>query len=83
MNNSFVVEQAKRVVERNDVASISDQAERVNRIYAILFGRSATEKELQLSRAFLEQKAKIDEKLGAWDQLAQALMMTNEFAHFD
>ncbi len=86
MNSPFVVEQAQRLVKRPDVSGTTDPAERVQRLYAILFSRPATLKELSLARQFLDTKDPPDStagKLNAWERLAQALLMTNEFVYID
>jgi hypothetical protein len=89
MNNSFVAEQAVEFAQRKDVASLGDETNRVQRMYAVALGRRATEHELSLALEFLKQQTTggeakpEDDKLGSWERLAQALMMTNEFAFVD
>jgi hypothetical protein len=80
------MEQAKRLASREDVKSLPEGNERVQRLFAILWGRAATSEELQAADEFLkvEEVAKENsKKLSRWEQFAQALLMTNEFDYID
>jgi hypothetical protein len=89
MNNPFVAECAADFARRKEIASIEDETKRIKQMYALAFGRPATEGEVSLARQFLQQQtagdgAKSDgDKFDSWDRLAQAMMMTNEFAFVD
>lgn len=87
MNNPFVAECAADFARRKEVASIDQDAKRIGEMYAIAFGRRPTNEEVALATKFLKQQEKADEKagdkLGAWERLAQGMMMTNEFAFVD
>ena len=85
MNSPFVVEQAQRLVKRPEFTTAEPQ-ERIQRLYALLFARSATAEEVSLARQFLDAKEPPDSvagKLTPWERLAQALLMTNEFVYID
>ena len=86
MNSPFVVEQAQRLMKRPEISAIADPAERVQRLYAILFSHPATAEEISLARQFLESSdaaADGPKKLNPWERFAQALLMTNEFVYID
>jgi hypothetical protein len=89
MNNPFVAECAADFARRKEIASIDDETKRIERMYAVAFGRPATDGEVSLARQFLQQQraggeAKRDgDKFDSWDRLAQAIIMTNEFAFVD
>ena len=86
MNSPFVVEQAQRLAKRPEIANIADPAERVQRLYSLLFGRPATTEEVALGRQFVESKEPPGEgpnKLSPWEHYVQALLMTNEFVYID
>ncbi|MCC7085851.1 MAG: PSD1 domain-containing protein [Pirellulales bacterium] len=88
MNNAFVVECAADFAKRESIASLRDETNRVQRMYAVAFGRSATEAELSLVRQFLHPPASgkttaNQTTLGTWERLAQSMIMTNEFAFVD
>lgn len=96
MNSPFVVEQAQHLAKRPEVAQAKDEAERVRRIYRIVFGRSPTSEEAALGVQFLQkdesrirQVAMIEEKpvtvskLSKLEQYIQVLLMSNEFCFVD
>jgi hypothetical protein len=57
MNNPFPIRQARRLVERPELTSVSDAAARVRRLYRLLFQRDPDAEELRLARAFLESQS--------------------------
>ena len=75
MNSPFVVEQAQRLVKRPEIQRPPNRQERIQRLYALLFARSATAEEISLARQFLDAKEPPDSvagKLTPWERLAQA-----------
>jgi hypothetical protein len=78
MNHPFVAECAKNLVGRPEVASLTDPARKLDRIYAILFARPPTDRERALATEMLAADPK-----GAWPRFAHALLMTNEFLFID
>jgi cytochrome c553 len=85
MNNPFAVEQARALVARPDVASLTKPEERVARIYQVLFGRTPDREDLRLGLRFVEvaNRAHDSRSLGGWEQYAQVLMLSNQFAFVD
>ncbi len=86
MNSPFVVEQAQRLMKRPEIAGAADAHERIERIYAILFGRSANAEEFALGQQYVESKpppGTAPSKLDLWERYVQALLMTNEFVYID
>jgi hypothetical protein len=79
MNAPFVIEQAKTLASR---ASDADPAKRVAALYRLAYSRSPTPEEAALALEFVKAPA---EKSGltAWDELAQVLLLSNEFAFVD
>lgn len=53
MNSPFVIEQARALVRRLEIAAAGDPAERVRRLYRRVLGRSATEEEVALGVRFV------------------------------
>ena len=53
MNHPFVVECARRLTERPDVAVEKSLSRRVDRLFSLLFHRAPTSEEIDLARAFL------------------------------
>jgi hypothetical protein len=88
MNSPFVQDQARELalaVERDtDHDSASTQAEhRVRLVYRKVLGRSPGPRELELGTAFLDRKPAEHETVAPLAQLAQVLMLTNEFMFVD
>jgi hypothetical protein len=87
MNDPFVHAQAKRFAERVR-GDGRDDAGRIARAYRLLFGRAPTEDEVAAARDYLAAAAaKAGGRAGptevAWESLARALFLTNEFLYLD
>ena len=76
MNSPFLIEQAKAVAARPDVAWSFTADERARRIYRATLGRNPTPDEAALAKDFVVST-------GSWELFAQALLMSNEFAFID
>ena len=73
MNNGFVADRAKALAGRL-AAAASDDRERINAAYRLLFARAPTGDEIALGLRFLQAKDK------AWEQYAQVLLSSAEFS---
>ncbi len=97
LNSDFMVRQAKALAARVTPTSANDDAARIRATYRLLFGRDATDFEVQLGMEFLTAAA-ADEAaesaaaggptpaksaLSRWEQYAQVLLSANEFAFVD
>jgi hypothetical protein len=78
MNNPFVIECARQLVQLPEVAAEKDCARRVEHLYRRLYGRAATAEEVSLARAFTGGM-----EVDRWVRYAQGLLMANEFAFVD
>jgi hypothetical protein len=86
LNSPFVADAARAVIARSDVAKATDPAEKVKQLYRVTLCRNPTKAESDLATAFVAEAAKetvTGGKLTAWEQLAQVLLMSNEFAFVD
>ncbi|HZU39355.1 MAG TPA: PSD1 and planctomycete cytochrome C domain-containing protein, partial [Gemmataceae bacterium] len=85
MNSPFVVDQARHVMQRPDIASQQGQAARVRALYQLLFGRVPDADELALAQGFLhDADTKMPgDRLTPWERYAQVLLLSNEFAFVD
>jgi hypothetical protein len=85
MNNPFVQEQARAFAARPDVASLTDDEARIQRMHWLAYGRPADTEEVALGKKFVAAAAAKKQKadLGAWEQYAQVLLLANEFAFVD
>jgi hypothetical protein len=78
MNNPFVLECARGMVQRPEVAAEKDVARRVGRMYRVMYGRAPAAEEVALAREFLAVPG-----LDPWQRYAQALLLANEFVFVD
>jgi hypothetical protein len=92
LNSDFLVRNAKALAARiqgeprEEPASYADELARVRRAYVLLYGREATEREVQRAVEFLtaeDSSDKAENKLTRWEQLAQVLLSANEFLFVD
>jgi hypothetical protein len=91
LNSPFMVAEATALADRlaaefpaSDDADAAVRAEvnqrRIERAYALLFGRAPAEQEQQLGRAFLSDG---DDWSARWPRYAQALLASSEFLYVD
>jgi cytochrome c553 len=88
LNSEFMVRNAKALAARLTAHPDEDDAVRVRRAFWLLYGRSATDRELQLGLAFLaaEPSGAEDDSgsvLTRWEQYAQVLLSASEFLYVD
>jgi hypothetical protein len=73
MNSSFVTQQAQNLADRlNNGAGLTDE-QKIRTAYRLLFGRAATESEMQFGLQFLKESH-------SWPVYAQALLCSSEFS---
>ncbi len=86
LNSQFVVEQAKALAARLNQEASQD-GERVDRAFRMLFSRPATPQEIALATQFLAAPDSADDqrqnKLSRWERFAQILLGSNEFLYLD
>jgi hypothetical protein len=83
MNSPFVLEQSHALAERTAGENAADE-QRLERLYRYAFARLPSEEERTLALQFIAAASQSqDKQLSAWDQLAQLLLLTNEFAYVD
>jgi hypothetical protein len=81
MNSVFMIEQARHLAKRVQ-ASAGDDEGRVRFAYELLFSRAPLKEEVELAKEFLRQTGS-DSGMSGWEQLAQALLATNEMMYVD
>jgi mono/diheme cytochrome c family protein len=84
MNSPFVVAQAKALLARTEIAGMSDPAKRIEALYRLVHNRAPEPDEVNLALTFVE--GPVEDKPGAlsrWEELAQVLLSSNEFAFVD
>ena len=86
LNSPFVTDAARAVVKRPEVVKATDSATKVMAVYRAVLSRPPTTDEAELAKAFVTTAEQSETKLGhlpAWEQLAQVLLLSNEFAFAD
>ncbi|HJT34239.1 MAG TPA: PSD1 and planctomycete cytochrome C domain-containing protein [Pirellulales bacterium] len=84
LNSEFMVQQARSLAARLAGISPGDVDARIDQLYRWTFARAPRERERQAVREFLAAAATGGEaKLSPWEQVAQALLGSNEFAFVD
>ncbi|HEV3300575.1 MAG TPA: DUF1553 domain-containing protein, partial [Planctomycetaceae bacterium] len=90
MNSPFMLEQARSLAARPQVAGKLSSADRVESLYEIVLGRHPDEAETEMALRFIDA-AQADRslphapkaQLDAWAQYAQVLLASNEFMFVD
>ncbi|HLK55474.1 MAG TPA: DUF1553 domain-containing protein [Chthonomonadaceae bacterium] len=91
MNSPFVVEQARALAKRPEIASQTDETARIRALYRLLFDRTPEPDEITFARHFLRGVEEVhpanaqatSKLLTPWEEYVQTLLMTNEFAFAD
>jgi hypothetical protein len=81
LNSEFMVQSAKALVSR--LEKIADDEDRVRHAFTLVYGRPATQRELDLAVSFLSQASGDGVGLSRWQQYAQVLLSANEFLYLD
>ncbi|VTR95916.1 planctomycete cytochrome c domain protein : Uncharacterized protein OS=Singulisphaera acidiphila (strain ATCC BAA-1392 / DSM 18658 / VKM B-2454 / MOB10) GN=Sinac_1739 PE=4 SV=1: PSCyt1: PSCyt2: PSD1 [Gemmata massiliana] len=82
LNSPFVQEQAKSLATRKEIADAKTPQEKVKALYRVALSRNPTTEEVALALEFVTgDDAK--SAFGSWPQLAQVLLLSNEFAFVD
>ena len=80
MNSPLVREASKHLLARADVAGEPTGPRRIARMYRVVFGREPADDELAWCQEFVGAEPA---RPAAWDELAQALLLANEFVFID
>ena len=86
MNSPFVMERAKHIATRPEVASASSATERVNALFHLVFARDATPEEAAICQAYATptgDEVSPTAEQATWEQLAHVLLMSNAFVFVD
>jgi cytochrome c553 len=79
LNNPFVLEAARGLARRVQTEA-TEQTSRIERAYALLYGRPPSEEEIRIGLDLLERSGG-DER--AWQEYCQVLLCANEFVYVD
>ncbi len=81
MNHPFATDAARAILSRPEVVATCDPDARLDQLYRLIYARSPTSDEVALAREFLA--ATHPAGSDPWRELAQALLMSNEFVFVD
>lgn len=83
LNSDLVSTQAARLAERVNAGTTNDR-DRIVNAYRLLFGRPASDSEIQRGLRFLDAaRADATDKATAWQQYAQVLLTSGEFLYYN
>jgi mono/diheme cytochrome c family protein len=87
MNSPFVVQQARHLAERPDVAGLKDDAQRVQRLYRLCYGRAPDADELKLGLLFAQSAETASEPVwqygyGEYDAEAKRVKEFHSLPHW-
>jgi hypothetical protein len=83
LNSPFVVEQARALVKRREIADAKTASARIQALYGVVLQRPPEEKEVALGEKFLAQQPAPEAKLSPLEKYAQVLMLSNELMFVD
>ena len=88
LNSAFVLEQARALAARPEVAGEALPERRVRALYRLILARVPEPADVQAALRFVraaeaEQQQLKDSRLTAWEQYAQVLLLTNEVMFVD
>ncbi|MFO0885273.1 MAG: DUF1553 domain-containing protein [Pirellulales bacterium] len=86
LNSAITVDQAKKLLDRAEVASAANDDDKISALYRVVFGRNPTDEEKTLGREYVQSLADREGekiKLNPWQQYCQLLLGTNEFLFVD
>lgn len=82
LNHDFVLTQARYLAERVLREEPSDFEARIQRLFALLFARRATQEEMDLARHMIKKAPDVKPQT-AYQDLAHVLLCSNEFVYMD
>jgi len=81
LNGPFVIGAAKSLVARLRAEGIEDDAERIKRIYELVFSRKPRNEEYEMARDFLNGPEQSG--MSRWEQFAQVMLVCSEAIYVD
>ena len=90
LNNSFVIEQSKKLAQRSLKTPAANPAERIQNLYQTFYGRLATQLEIDFGLSVVVSKqiagtGAVDTEAleKKWTRYCQVLLCANEFMYVD
>ena len=82
LNSEFLIANAKALAARLAGLDAADDAARVRQAFEIVYGRPASEREVELSVSYVRSGGS-EEGLSRWERFCQTLLAANEFLYVD
>ncbi len=83
LNSPFVVEQARALVQRDEVRRAKNRAEAIDALYRLTLQRPAERGEIRLAEKYLAAQPSADTALSPLAKYAQVLLLSNELTFVD
>jgi hypothetical protein len=88
LNSEFMVQNARALAARLQTLEAADDASRIRQAAQLLYGRPASEREVQLASGYLSYRPELDgadgnQRLTRWERLCQVWLGANEFLYVD
>jgi hypothetical protein len=83
MNSPFVIEQARSVAKRREIAKAASADQKIEALYRLVLQRPPQKSELELGEKFIAAQAQKDSKLSPLERYAQVLLLSNELSYVD
>ncbi|MCW5554034.1 MAG: PSD1 domain-containing protein [Verrucomicrobiae bacterium] len=83
LNSPFVIEQARALVQREEIKGRENSAGKIQAMYELVAQRPPERAELRLAEQFLAAQPATDAKLSPLEQYAQVLLVSNELMFVD
>jgi hypothetical protein len=87
MNNPFVLDQARGLLKRPELAGVNDEQVRVRKLYRLIYGRGPNGQEAAMAQRFLAADVGSEQEtsppLTPLERYVQVMLLANEFAFVD
>jgi hypothetical protein len=83
MNSPFVIEQARRLVKRDEVERAGSRAEKIQALHRLVWQRPTDRGEIQLAEKFIASQPQTGANLSPLEKYAQVLLLSNELMFVD
>jgi hypothetical protein len=83
LNSPFVIEQARALVQREEVKQAASPEEKICAMQRLVWQRLADREEIRLAEQFVAAPAATEAKLSPLEQYAQVLLLSNEVMFVD
>jgi hypothetical protein len=83
MNSPFILEQARALVQRDEIKSAETSTEKIREMYRLVVQRPPEKDEVRLAKEFITAQPMTEAKLLPLEKYAQVLLLSNELMFVD